>query len=80
MQAYIGEILLFGGNFAPKGCFICDGRLVPIAQYPSLYSIMGTRYGGDGTKNFALPDLRDRTPHPEATYVIAYSGEFPQRE
>lgn len=80
MQAFIGEILLFGGNFVPKGWFICDGRLVPIAQYQALCSIMGTRYGRDGTKNFALPDLRGRAPHPEATYIIAYWGEFPQRE
>ena len=59
---YLGEILLFAGNFAPSGWAICDGSLLPINQNQALFSILGTTYGGNGTTNFALPDLRSRVP------------------
>ena len=59
---YIGEILLFAGNFAPVGWALCDGQLLAINQNQALFSILGTTYGGDGTTNFALPDLRGRVP------------------
>ncbi|VFQ46099.1 phage tail protein [Desulfoluna butyratoxydans] len=62
MDPYIGEIRLFGGNFAPRNWFLCDGRLLAVSQYVSLFSIIGNAYGGDGVSNFALPDLRGRTP------------------
>jgi microcystin-dependent protein len=62
MDNYIGEIRLFGGTFAPNGWALCNGQLLPIAQYTALFSIIGTYYGGDGRTNFALPDLRDRVP------------------
>lgn len=57
---FIGEIILFAGNFAPRGWALCDGQLLPIAQNTALFSIIGTTYGGDGENNFALPDLRSR--------------------
>ena len=60
MSTYIGEIQLFAGNFAPGGFFFCDGRLLPIGQYTSLFSLIGTHYGGDGQSTFALPDLGAR--------------------
>lgn len=59
---YIGEISMFAGNFAPSGWMICDGRLLPITQYQALFALIGTMYGGNGTSNFALPDLRGRLP------------------
>jgi microcystin-dependent protein len=61
-EPYVGEIALFAGNFAPVGWFLCDGRTLPIAQYQALFALIGTMYGGNGTTNFALPDLRGRAP------------------
>jgi microcystin-dependent protein len=58
MNPYIGSVLLFAGNFAPKGWAICDGRLLSISQNSALFSILGVMYGGDGRTTFALPDLR----------------------
>lgn len=62
MDAYLGEIRIFAGNFAPKGWALCDGGLLPISQHTPLFSIIGTMYGGDGKTVFALPDLRGRAP------------------
>src|SRR5512135_3630836 len=59
---YIGEIRLFGGNFAPVGWAFCDGALVPISENDALFNLIGTTYGGDGQLTFALPDLRGRLP------------------
>jgi microcystin-dependent protein len=59
-EPFIGEIIMFGGNFAPRGWALCDGQLLPIAQNSALFSILGTTYGGDGRTTFALPDLRGR--------------------
>lgn len=61
-QPFIGQISMFGGNFAPRGWAVCDGQLLPIASYSALFSILGTTYGGDGRTNFGLPDLRGRAP------------------
>jgi microcystin-dependent protein len=59
---FIGEIRIFAGEFAPQNWQFCDGRLVPIAENDTLFSLIGTTYGGDGQQNFALPDLRGRIP------------------
>ncbi|MBW7476072.1 tail fiber protein [Paenibacillus oenotherae] len=59
---YVGEIRMFGGNFAPVGWLPCDGRILSISQYEVLYVLLGTTYGGDGNTTFALPDLRGRIP------------------
>ncbi len=56
----LGEIKLFAGNFAPKGWAFCAGQVLPISQYAAMFSILGTTYGGNGTSNFQLPDLRGR--------------------
>ncbi len=61
-EPYIGEIRMFGGNWAPRNWAMCDGQLVNIQDNESLYSLLGTDYGGDGTTNFALPDMRGRLP------------------
>jgi len=60
MQPYVGEIRAFAGNFAPASWAICDGRLLSIADYSTLFTLIGTTYGGDGQTTFALPDLRGR--------------------
>jgi microcystin-dependent protein len=61
-EAYIGSIVMFAGNFAPRDWAFCDGSLLSIAQNTALFSILGTTYGGDGRQTFALPDLRGRVP------------------
>lgn len=61
-EPFIGEIKIFPYNFAPKGWAYCDGQLLPISQNQMLFSIIGTTYGGNGTTNFALPNLRGRVP------------------
>ncbi|MDF1696820.1 MAG: tail fiber protein [Saprospiraceae bacterium] len=60
MNPFIGQIIMFGGNFAPRGWAFCQGQLLPIAQNTALFSILGTTYGGDGRTTFALPDLQGR--------------------
>jgi microcystin-dependent protein len=64
---YIGAIFIFAGNFAPRGYQLCQGQLLPISQYAALFSILGTTYGGNGTTNFALSDLRARSPIGQGT-------------
>ena len=62
---FIGQIIMFGGNFAPRGWALCDGQLLPISQNSALFSILGTTYGGDGRTSFGLPELRGRVAmHP----------------
>lgn len=62
MDPFVGEIRLFGFNFAPRGWAFCDGSLLAIAQNTALFSLLGTMYGGDGRTTFGLPDLRGRVP------------------
>ncbi len=59
---FVGQILLFGCNFAPLGFAFCQGQLLPISQNTALFSLLGTYYGGDGRTTFALPDLQGRVP------------------
>jgi microcystin-dependent protein len=62
MDPFLGEIRIFGGNFAPVGWALCEGQLLSISQNAALFSILGTTFGGNGTNTFALPDLRGRLP------------------
>jgi microcystin-dependent protein len=77
---YLGQILLFAGNFNPRGYAQCNGQLIAISQNDALYSLIGTTYGGDGVTAFGLPDLRGRVPVHQGslqagvTYVIGQSG------
>jgi microcystin-dependent protein len=59
---FVAEIRIFTGNFAPKGWALCDGQLLPISQNTALFSLLGTTYGGNGTSNFALPNLQGCAP------------------
>jgi microcystin-dependent protein len=61
-EPFLAEIRIVGFNFAPRGWAFCDGQILPINQNQSLYSLLGTTYGGDGRTSFALPDLRSRVP------------------
>src|SRR3954466_9570757 len=58
MEAYLGLIVGFAGNFNPRGWMLCNGQILAIAQNTALFSILGTTYGGNGVTTFALPDLR----------------------
>jgi microcystin-dependent protein len=94
MDQFVGQIVLAGFNFAPAGWHLCDGSLLPISQYDTLYNLIGTTYGGDGVSTFGLPDLRGRTVVGQGTgpnlgtyvmgqkggaeYVIITSQTYPQ--
>jgi microcystin-dependent protein len=74
-QPYVGEIRMFAGNFAPAGWLFCDGSLLPIAEFETLFFLIGTTYGGDGQSTFALPDLRGRVPvHQGTGFFLGQSG------
>jgi microcystin-dependent protein len=70
-DGFLGMIMPVAFNFPPKGWALCNGQLLPINQNQALFSLLGTMYGGDGRVNFALPDLRGRTP-------TGFSNSFPQ--
>src|SRR6266446_1356161 len=61
-EPFLSEIRIMSFSFPPKGWALCDGQLLPINQNQALFSLLGTTFGGDGRVNFALPDLRGRTP------------------
>ncbi len=70
-EPFVGEIRMFGGNFAPAGWAFCDGQLIPISENDVLFTIIGTTYGGDGQETFALPNLQSRVPmHQGNGFVI----------
>ncbi len=72
---FLAEIRIIGFNFAPPGWARCDGLTLPINQNQSLFSLLGTTYGGDGEVTFALPDLRGRTPiHVGAGHLLGESS------
>ncbi|MBL0163787.1 MAG: phage tail protein [Xanthomonadales bacterium] len=74
-QPYVGEIRMFGGNFAPAGWMFCAGDLLPISENETLFNLIGTTYGGDGQSTFALPDLRGRVPvHQGNGFILAETG------
>jgi microcystin-dependent protein len=62
MPPYVGEIRLFAGNFGPNGWMTCQGQQLPISEYDTLFTLIGTTYGGDGQETFNLPDLQGRVP------------------
>lgn len=79
-EPFIGQIIMFAGNFQIRGYAFCNGQLLSIAQNTALFSILGTTYGGNGQTTFALPDLRSRVPiHPGqgpglSPYVLGQQG------
>ncbi|HMK89119.1 MAG TPA: tail fiber protein [Methylocystis sp.] len=74
-QPYVGQIIIFAGNFAPAGWMFCEGQQLSISQYETLYNLIGTIFGGDGQTFFNLPDLRGRAPvHLGPGYVLGQPG------
>ena len=74
-EPFLAQISIVGFNFPPRGWAFCDGQILPINQNQSLYSLIGTTYGGDGRTSFALPDLRSRTPiHMNAPQQLGNKG------
>ena len=72
---YLGELRIFSFSFAPRGWALCNGQLLPINQNQALFSILGTTYGGNGTTNFALPNLQGRVPmHTATAYPLGSTG------
>jgi microcystin-dependent protein len=80
MDPYLGEIRMFGGNFAPMGWALCNGQLLPLSQNQALFAVLGVTYGGDGRTNFGLPNLQSRVPihwgtGPQlSTYTVGETG------
>jgi microcystin-dependent protein len=75
----LGSLILFAGDYAPKGWAPCNGQTLPIAQNTALFSILGTSYGGDGQTNFALPKIPPLSAN-GPRYIIAVEGVFPSRD
>ena len=74
-QPFVGEIRMFAGNFAPAGWMFCEGQLLPISEFETLFNLIGTTYGGDGQSTFGLPDLRGRLPiHQGNGFTLAETG------
>lgn len=74
-DTFVGEIRMFAGNFAPSGWALCEGQLLPISENDTLFTLLGTTYGGDGEETFALPDLRGRLPlHSGNGFVLGETG------
>jgi len=83
-QPYVGQIIMFGGTFAPAGWMICQGQTMAISENETLFNLIGTTYGGDGQSTFQLPDLQGRVPvhmgqgSGLSSYVIGQSGGVEQ--
>ena len=83
MEAYIGTIILFAGSYAPRDWAFCDGSLLNISGHEAVFAILGNTYGGDGVKNFALPnlpDVGDTDGKHLLHYIICLQGIFPTRD
>jgi microcystin-dependent protein len=74
-EPFLAELRIMSFNFAPKGWAMCNGQLLPINQNQALFSLLGTTFGGDGRVNFALPDLRAKTPiHVGSGHTLGEQG------
>lgn len=74
-ECYVGEIRMIAGSFAPSGWMFCQGQIVSISDYETLYNLIGTTYGGDGQSTFGLPNLQSRLAmHVGSGYVLAQTG------
>ena len=77
-EPFLSEVRIMSFVFAPKGWALCNGQLLPINQNQGLFSLLGTTFGGDGRVNFALPDLRGRTPiHVGSGHTLGERGGEP---
>jgi len=78
-EYYMGQVLLVGFNFCPRGTMDADGRLLAIDQQTALFSLYGTTFGGDGRTSFGLPDLRGKEPQKGMRYCVVTQGLYPSR-
>ncbi|HTU12854.1 MAG TPA: tail fiber protein [Allosphingosinicella sp.] len=79
---FVGEIRVFGFDYAPPGWALCNGALVPISEYTALFSMIGPKYGGNGVTDFALPnlpDIQNQGAPAQTAYYIATTGTVPPR-
>lgn len=76
-EPFLGQIQLSPYDFAPINWAFCRGQLLSIAQNTALFSLLGTKFGGDGITTFALPDLQGAEPIPGTEYIISLTGIFP---
>jgi microcystin-dependent protein len=83
MEGYLGYIVWWTGTFEPAGWLYCQGQTLPVQQYPALFALLGTSYGGDGVTTFKLPDMRDRTyggyPNTDPGYHTGFSTACPMK-
>ena len=78
MGPFVGQIEIFAFEFAPSGWMVCNGQLLSIQEFPALFQLIGTTYGGDGQTTFALPKLAPIAPQ-GPSYFIAIAGVFPKQ-
>lgn len=80
MDYLLGGVVLFPYEFAPKGWLACEGQTLPIMQNQALFSLLGTKFGGDGRTTFTVPNLKGKEPLPGLHYCIALNGSYPTRD
>ena len=85
MEGYVGEVRLFAGQFVPVGWVLCNGQMLRIYENQALYSLLMTKYGGDGKTTFAVPKIAPilgadtQTPYDDLHYIICVNGIYPER-
>ena len=79
VQYTIGQVEIFAFDFAPVGFAACNGQLLPIMQYQALFSLLGTRYGGNGVTDFALPKVAPVAPQGPFYFICVQGGDEPRR-
>jgi microcystin-dependent protein len=81
MDPLLGDIQLFAFDYTPLGWMPCEGQTLSTSQYPALYNLLGTKFGGNGTTTFCLPDLRNALPMQQMGmhYCIAVQGIYPSQ-
>lgn len=79
MDPLLGQIQLFAFGFVPSYWMMCDGRILNVSAYQALFSLIGNKFGGNGSTTFALPNLNTATPFPGMVYCISVQGIYPSR-
>jgi len=80
MDYYLGEIELFAYNFVPMGWLLCDGAILQVQQSSALFSLIGNKFGGNGSTTFALPNMTNDSPVEGMNYYMCISGLYPMRD
>jgi microcystin-dependent protein len=80
MDYFLGQIVCFPYSFVPMGWLLCNGQILQIQQNTALFSLIGTKFGGNGTTTFAIPNLQGAEPQPGTGYYICVSGIYPTRD